>query len=75
MHGGDLYQEDDEQNSHMSQVLGNDQAVIADQCLAGGLYPALAVGRERKFGGTGVSSIQGPFGLAVTDDEDAGRAG
>jgi hypothetical protein len=60
-------------NVHVSETAGDNEAIVADHGLAGGPDSLLAVGRERNVGAAGVFSVQGPFGLAMADDEDAGR--
>lgn len=56
----------------MSQLPGNNQAVIADHGLARGPDAPLAVGGQGDVADAGVASVEGPLRLAVADDEDAG---
>ena len=56
----------------MGQVLGNDEAVGADEGFTGGADAFFAVGGERDVGCAGVAAVKGPFCFAVADDEDSG---
>ena len=49
----------------MRQILRHDQAVVAYQCLARGSDTFLTVGREGNVGDTGMSTVEGPFSLAL----------
>ena len=54
---------------HMREVSGDNQSVVADQCFASCAYPLFAIGSEGKLRGSGVTAVEGPFGLAVADYE------
>ena len=45
---------------------------MTNEGLSGGPYTPLAVLGEGNVGRSGVLATKGPFGLAVTDNEDAG---
>lgn len=53
----------------MSQVPRYDQSIITDQCSASGSNSLLAIVCEGQFRGAGMAAVEGPFGLAVADDE------
>jgi hypothetical protein len=53
----------------MSQVPRHDQSIITDQCPTRGSDPLLAVVCEGQFRGAGMTAVEGPFRLAVADDE------
>ena len=55
----------------MCQVLWNDEAIGAYECLAGGADALLAVRCEWDVRDAGVTAIEGPFRLAMADDEDS----
>lgn len=59
--------------SHVSQLTGNNQAVVAHQRLSRRQHPLLAVGCQGDIRRACVAAVERPFGLAVADDEDAGR--
>jgi hypothetical protein len=54
------------------QVAGHDEAVVADECFSRGDDALLARQGQGDIGHARVSAIEGPFGFAVADDEDAG---
>lgn len=56
----------------MRQLPRHDQPVVPDEGLPRRQDALLAVGRQRELRRAGMSAVQGPFGLAVADDEDAG---
>lgn len=56
----------------VGEVSGHDEAVVADEGVAGCADAFLAVRGEGDVRGAGVSAIERPFGFAVADDEDAG---
>jgi len=56
----------------MSQLLRHNQSIVADQSLARGTNSPLASGCKRDVTGAGVAAVQGPLGLTVADDENAG---
>lgn len=56
----------------MSQLAGDNQAVVTHQRLSRGQHPLLAVGCEGNIGRSCMAAVERPFGLAVADDEDAG---
>ena len=60
-------------HSHMSQLLGNNQAVLADEGSAGGADASLAVGCQRYVRRPRVPAVERPLGLAMPDDKDSGR--
>ena len=55
----------------MRELFRDNKPVIADEGAAGGPDTLLAVGGEGDVGGAGVAAVEGPFGLAVADDEAA----
>lgn len=57
---------------HMSQLLGYNQSVLADKRLARGTDSFLASGRQGDITGAGMTAVEGPLGLTVADDENAG---
>jgi hypothetical protein len=59
----------------VGEVGGHDEAVAADERVAGGDYALLAVGGQRYVCRACVPAIQRPFGLAMADYEDSGRCG
>ena len=61
-----------EMHLHMSQLLGHNQPVLADKRLARGAHSSLAIGRKGDITGAGMTAVEGPLGLTVTDDENAG---
>lgn len=58
-------------NVHVSEVTGHDEAVVADEGFACGFYALFAVGRQWDVAGACVAAVEGPFGFAVADYEDA----
>jgi hypothetical protein len=56
---------------HVNQLLRDDQSIVAHEGATRGPDPLLAIGCERDVGGSGVAAVEGPFGLAVADDEAA----
>ena len=60
-----------ESNSHVGQLLGDNQPIVADEGAARGAHAVLAVGGQRDVGVRGVAAVEGPLRLAVADDEDA----
>lgn len=56
----------------VGEVSGHDEAVVADEGVAGCADAFLAVRGEGDVRGAGVSAIERPFGFAVADDEDTG---
>ena len=58
-------------NSHVSQLLGDNQPIVADEGAACGAHAVLAVGGQGDVGVRGVAAVEGPLRLAVADDEDA----
>jgi hypothetical protein len=56
----------------MCELFGDDQSIVSHQGLTRGPDPLLAVRGQRDVGGAGVLAGEGPFGLAVSDDEAAG---
>lgn len=56
----------------MSKILGHNQPVGAHHGLTRRHDTLLAVGRQRYVRRAGVAAVEGPFRLAVADDEDAG---
>lgn len=64
--------EEGQANVHVSEFLGDNQTVGADERFSSGSNTFLAVGRERQFGGAGVSAVDRPVGLAVTNHENSG---
>lgn len=56
----------------MSKILGHNQPVGAHHGLTRRHDTLLAVGCQRYIRGAGVAAVEGPFRLAVADDEDAG---
>jgi len=59
------------QHSHVDELLGDNEPVVADEGLAGGADALLAVGGEGDVGAARVLAAEGPLRLAVADDEDA----
>ena len=61
----------------MRELFRDNESVVADEGAASGADSLLAVGGEGDVGGAGVAAVEGPFGLAVADDEAAwcGHAG
>jgi hypothetical protein len=57
----------------VGELAGNNEAIIADEGLTRRPDTLLSVGRQRNVSDTGMASIEGPFCLAMADDEDAGR--
>jgi hypothetical protein len=55
----------------MREVSRHDQPVIAHERLARGAHALLAVRGQRDVRRPCVAPVQGPFCLAVADDEDA----
>lgn len=56
----------------MCYVPGNNQSVGPYQSLARRTNPFLPICGQRELCSAGVAAIEGPFGLAVADDENAG---
>ena len=56
----------------MGEVARDYQAIGTDEGAASCADAALAIGGERDVGETSVTAVEGPFGLAVTDDEYSG---
>lgn len=56
---------------HMDEILRHDQSVVADERFARGFDSLLPVRGEWEVCCAGVSSVEGPFGFAVADDEAA----
>lgn len=54
----------------MSELLGDNEPIIAHHGLACGSDSLLAVLGEGDVGDTSVAAVEGPFCLAVADDED-----
>ena len=60
----------------MRQLGRYDQPIVSHKSLSGRPDPLLAIGGQRELGGTGMTSVERPFRLAMADDEDAwGRHG
>lgn len=57
----------------MIQPLRRYQSIVAHERLARGSHSLLAICRERDVADAGVPAVEGPFGLAVADDEAAGN--
>jgi len=57
---------------HVCEVAGDDEAVGADEGFACGADARFAVGGEGDIGCSCVPAVEGPFGFAVADYEDAG---
>jgi hypothetical protein len=57
---------------HVGQVAGHDEAVVADECFSRGDDALLACRGQGDIRHARVSAVEGPFGFAVADDEDAG---
>lgn len=55
----------------MSEVRGNYQAIRSDQSFSSRADSFLAIRCEGNVARASMAAIEGPFGLAVTDDEDA----
>lgn len=58
--------------SHVGELLGDNQPVVADQGAAGGRDALLAGGRQGDVGDARVLAAERPLRLAVADNEDAG---
>lgn len=58
--------------SHMDQLTGSDQAIIAHQRLPRGQNALLTVCGQGDVSRAGMAAVKRPFGLAMTDDEDSG---
>ena len=56
----------------MNQLLGNNEAVVANHGPSRGPHSLLAIGGQRDIGDSRMASVERPFGLAVADDENAG---
>lgn len=56
----------------MHQFPRSNQTIVPDEGLPRGFDSFLSVRCQREVGGAGVSTVQGPFGFAVADDEAAG---
>lgn len=56
---------------HVSQLLGNNKPVVAHKSFPRSADAGFTTGGEGKLGGAGVTAIEGPFRLAVTNYEDA----
>jgi len=55
----------------VSQLLGNNEPVIAYKSFPCSADAGFTIGGEGKLGGAGVAAVERPFGLAVADYEDA----
>lgn len=55
----------------MDKLLRHNQAIVADESLAGGFDALLTIRREGDVGPACVSPIQRPLRLAMADDEDS----
>jgi hypothetical protein len=55
------------------QLLGHEESIVADERAACGTDSLLAIGRERDVRGACVAAVEGPFRLAVADDEASRR--
>ena len=56
---------------HVDELLRHNEPVVADEGAARGADALLAVGGERDVAAAGVAAVEGPFRLAVADDEAA----
>jgi hypothetical protein len=56
----------------VGEVSGHYEAIGTDEGAACCADAALTIGCERDVGYAGVTAIEGPFGLAMADDEDSG---
>ena len=56
---------------HVGNRGGHNQSIIPYQSFSSGSYSLFAVCRQRKLGGSGMTSIQTPFRFAVSNDEGA----
>lgn len=59
-------------HSHVGNLLGSNKSVMANKSLSRSLDTLLTVGGEWNVGTAGMPTVEGPFRLAVADDEDAG---
>lgn len=50
----------------------HDQAIVSHECLAGRPDPFFSIRCQWKLSGAGMSAVQRPFGLPMTDDKDSG---
>ena len=55
----------------MCEILRDNEAVGTDESFARRADALLAVGGERNVCRAGVAAVEGPFGFAVSDDEDS----
>lgn len=58
---------------HVGKLAGDDETVGANHSLASDGDSLLSVGSQWDVSAASVPAIEGPFGLAVADDEDLGR--
>lgn len=57
----------------MCQLPRNNKSIVANQSSTCSSNSFLPVGSQWDVGGAGVAAVEGPFGLAVSDDEATGR--
>lgn len=60
---------------HRGKIFRDNEPVVTHERFAGGSDAALAVLGEGDVGDAGVAAAEGPFRLAVADDEEAGSPG
>lgn len=58
---------------HVGKLVRHDESIVADHGVSRGNDSFLAVGCEGDIGASCVTAVEGPFGLAVADDEEARR--
>ena len=58
---------------HVGELAGDDEAVGANHGRASDGDSLLSVGGQGDVSAASMAAIEGPFGLAVADDEDLGR--
>lgn len=58
---------------HVGELAGDNEAIVADHGAACSNDSFLAIGREGNVGASSVAAVEGPFGFAVADDEEARR--
>lgn len=58
-------------NRHLCQLGRYDKTIVSDKSLTRGPDPLLSIGSQRQLCCTCMATVQRPFGLTVTDDEDS----